>query len=61
MAAGVTDRLWSVEDLVALWQAYERRRPERAAYVSDLTTITQDFLAECHEDHVGLWSLVKRT
>lgn len=28
--------------------------------MSDLTTITQDFLAECHEDHVGLWSLVKR-
>jgi hypothetical protein len=28
--------------------------------VSDLTTVTRDFLAECHEDHVGLWSLVKR-
>ena len=31
MAAGVTDRLWSVENLVALWEAYEQRRAERAA------------------------------
>jgi len=31
MAAGVETRLWSVEDLVALWEAYEQRRAERAA------------------------------
>ena len=31
MATGVTDRLWSVEDLVTLWEAYEQRRAQRAA------------------------------
>jgi len=31
MAAGVTDRLWEVNDLVALREAYEQRRAERAA------------------------------
>jgi hypothetical protein len=30
MAAGVTDRLWDVNDLVTLWESYERRA-ERAA------------------------------
>ncbi len=30
MAAGVTDRLWDVADLVALWESHERRA-ERAA------------------------------
>lgn len=30
MAAGVTNRLWEVSDLVALWEA-EERRGERAA------------------------------
>jgi len=30
MAAGITDRLWDVADLVALWEEYERRA-ERAA------------------------------
>ncbi len=31
MAAGVEARLWSIEDLVALWEVYEQRRAERAA------------------------------
>jgi hypothetical protein len=30
MAAGATDRLWDVADLVVLWEQYERRA-ERAA------------------------------
>ena len=30
MAAGVTDLLSSVEDLVALWEAYEQPKAERA-------------------------------
>lgn len=34
MTAGVTDRLWSVEDLVALWEVYESRRAERAVHES---------------------------
>jgi IS1 family transposase len=31
MAAGVTNRLWDVEDLVAAWEASERRAERRAA------------------------------
>ena len=31
MAAGVTDRLWEVEDLVAAWEASERRLERQAA------------------------------
>jgi hypothetical protein len=26
MAAGVTDRLWDVKDLVAMWEPYEQAR-----------------------------------
>src|SRR5216684_2608812 len=35
MAAGITDRLWDVTDLVALWESYERRT-ERGPW-SDLS------------------------
>jgi hypothetical protein len=31
MAAKVTDRLWEVEDLVAAWEAIERRLERQAA------------------------------
>ena len=31
ISAGVETRLWSVEDLVGLWESYEQRRAERAA------------------------------
>ena len=34
MAAGVTDRLWDVNDLVALWEQYERRA-ERAIALTE--------------------------
>src|SRR6202021_3824306 len=27
--------------------------------MNDLTTVAQQFLTECSEDHVGLWSLVR--
>ena len=41
MAAGVTGRLWSVEDLVALWKAYEQRRAETAAYMKVTVEVDQ--------------------
>ena len=28
MAVGVTDRLWSVEELIAFWESYEQRKVE---------------------------------
>jgi PEP-CTERM motif len=40
MAAGVTDRLWDMADLVALWEQY-KRRAKRAAYE---IALTWDFL-----------------
>lgn len=30
MAAGITDRLWDVEDLVSLWESYERKAEDAA-------------------------------
>jgi hypothetical protein len=35
MAAGVTGRLWSVEDLVALWEAYQQRGGKSSVTWSD--------------------------
>lgn len=31
MAAGVTDLLWELSDLVALWESYERRAEREAS------------------------------
>lgn len=31
MAAGVTDRLWDVRDLVSLWESYEKAENPKAA------------------------------
>ncbi len=30
MAAGVTDRLWEVKDLVAIWEQYEKNKSAAA-------------------------------
>ena len=38
MAAGVTDRLWEVNDLVALWEAYEQRKGRKGS-VSEYPTL----------------------
>ena len=32
MAAGVTDRLWEVSDIVALWEAVEPKAAKRGSY-----------------------------
>jgi hypothetical protein len=38
MAAGVTDRLWEVNDLVALWEACEQRRAGRKLKCPEIRT-----------------------
>jgi hypothetical protein len=35
MAAGVTNQLWDVDDLVALWESYEQRRRRKERRNSD--------------------------
>jgi hypothetical protein len=44
MAAGVTDRLWSVEDLVTLWEAYEQRRDRKSGSVNSQRETWKIFL-----------------
>jgi hypothetical protein len=39
MAAGVTDRLWDVEDLVVAWEASERRTERQAAKIQRLNPL----------------------
>jgi hypothetical protein len=44
MAAGVTNQLWDVDDLVALWESYEQRRGGRSGVI--LTASVPTFLAQ---------------
>jgi len=54
MAAGVTDRLWRVVDLVALWESHEQRRAERAAKSMTLPIL----LIELAKLLIGIGALV---
>jgi hypothetical protein len=37
MAAGVTDRLWEVSDIVALWEAVEPKAGKRGSYKKQIS------------------------
>jgi hypothetical protein len=42
MAAGVTDRLWEVADIVALWEAVELRARKRGSYKKSTASATSE-------------------
>jgi hypothetical protein len=37
MAAGVTDKLWEVSDIVALWEAIEPKASKRGTYKKQIS------------------------
>ena len=60
MAAGVTDRPCEVNDLVALWEAYEQRRAERLAQMQDMRGRWMQLaeMASTEQDPVKLLKLI---
>jgi hypothetical protein len=45
MATGVTDQLWDVNDLVALWESYEQRRTGKSGVSAIKVVCYHHFLA----------------
>jgi hypothetical protein len=68
MAAGVTDRLWSVENLVALWEYYEQRRGGKSSMTerrrgfymigSWVIAILLGVLADACHQHWLIWPIL---